>query len=113
MNISTDKKLSPDLLNPEQLSIEDMHFWSSKKCLLLFNYSNIINVVILNKNNVCEVIDYLLSIGIEIETLAQMLSDRLDLFIKPVSEIKDSFERFNVENLVTIINDDIVNLKFV
>jgi len=96
-----------DFLKKYNISDEDINIISNN------NYSNIINVVILNKNNVCEVIDYLLSIGIEIETLAQMLSDRLDLFIKPVSEIKDSFERFNVENLVTIINDDIVNLKFV
>lgn len=96
-----------DFLKKYNISDEDINIISNN------NYSNIINVVILNKNNVCEIIDYLLSIGIEIETLAQMLSDRLDLFIKPVSEIKDSFERFNVENLVTIINDDIVNLKFV
>jgi hypothetical protein len=96
-----------DFLKKYNISDEDINIISNN------NYSNIINVIILNKNNVCEIIDYLLSIGIEVDTLAQMLSDRLDLFIKPVSEIKDSFERFNVENLVTIINDDIVNLKFV
>ena len=96
-----------DFLKKYNISDEDINIISNN------NYSNIINVIILNKNNVCEIIDYLLSIGIEVDTLAQMLSDRLDLFIKPVSVIKDSFERFNVENLVTIINDDIVNLKFV
>lgn len=77
------------------------------------NYEEIINVVIYNKNNVCEVIDYLLSIGIELDTLSQILSDRLDLFLKPVSFISSSFEKFNIENLVTIINDDIANLKFI
>lgn len=77
------------------------------------NYEDIINVIIYNKNNVCEVIDYLLSIGIEVPTLAQMLSDRLDLFVKNVDVVRDSFERFNVSNMVTIINDDIANLKFI
>lgn len=96
-----------DFLKKYNISDEDINIISNN------NYSNIINVIILNKDNVCSIIDYLLSIGIENETLAQMLSDRLDLFIKPVSEIKASFEKFNVENLVTIINDDIVNLKFV
>ena len=77
------------------------------------NYEDIINVIIYNKNNVCDVIDYLLSIGIEVPTLAQMLSDRLDLFVKSVDLVRDSFEKFNVANMVTIINDDIANLKFI
>ena len=76
------------------------------------NYQSVLNVIVYNKNNVCEVIDYLLSIGIEVPTLAQILSDRLDLFLKPVDFIKAGFEKFNVSNLVTIINDDICNLKF-
>ena len=76
------------------------------------NYENIINIIIYNKNNVCEIIDYLLSIGIEVPTLSQILSDRLDIFMKNVDDIKSSFEKFNVSNLVAIINDDIANLKF-
>lgn len=76
------------------------------------NYDNIINTVIFNKDSVCEVIDYLLSINIEEFTLAQMLSDRLDIFMKSVDEVRDAFEMYNLENMVTIINDDIANLKF-
>ena len=76
------------------------------------NYDNIINTVIFNKDSVCEVIDYLLSINIEESTLAQMLSDRLDIFMKSVDEVRDAFETYNLENVVTIINDDIANLKF-
>lgn len=76
------------------------------------NYDDVLNVIIYNKNNVCEVIDYMLSIGIDKSTLAQILSDRLDLFIKPVDSIKERFNKFNLNNLVTIINDDIANLKF-
>ena len=77
------------------------------------NYDNVINIIIYNKNNVCEIIDYFLSIVIEVPTLAQMLSDRLDLFIQPIDDLKVAFDKFNVENLVTIINDDIANLKFI
>ncbi len=76
------------------------------------NYDNIINTIIFNKDSVSEVIDYLLSIGIEEPTLAQMLSDRLDLFMKSVDEVRDAFDMFNIENMVTIVNDDIANLKF-
>lgn len=76
------------------------------------NYDTVLRAVCYNHNNVCEIIDYFLSIGIEKGTLAQMLSDRLDLFLKSIDEIKSSFEKFNLENIVTIINDDIANLKF-
>lgn len=96
-----------DFLKRYELSDDDINIIKNN------NYENIINVIIYNKNNVCEVIDYLLSIGIEVPALAQMLSDRLDLFIKPIDEIRESFEKFNVDNLVTIINDDIANLKFI
>ena len=96
-----------DFLKKYELTDEDINIIKNN------NYENIINVIIYNKNNVCEIIDYLLSIGIEVPTLAQMLSDRLDLFIQPIDYIKDAFDKFNVDNLVTIINDDIANLKFI
>ncbi len=96
-----------DFLKKYELSDEDINIIKNN------NYENIINVIIYNKNNVCEIIDYLLSIGIEVPTLAQMLSDRLDLFVQPIDDIKEAFDKFNVDNLVTIINDDIANLKFI
>ena len=96
-----------DFLKKYDISDEDINIIKNN------NYENIINVIIYNKNNVCEIIDYLLSIGIEVPTLAQMLSDRLDLFVQPIDDIKEAFDKFNVDNLVTIINDDIANLKFI
>ena len=96
-----------DFLKKYGLNDEDLNIIKNN------NYEDVINIIIYNKNNVCDVVDYLLSIGIEVLTLSQMLSDRLDLFIKSVDDIKGSFEKFNVDNLVTIINDDIANLKFI
>lgn len=96
-----------DFLKKYDLTDEDINIIRNN------NYDNILNVIIYNKNNVCMVIDYLLSIGIEVPTLSQMLSDRIDLFLNSVDDVKASFEKFNVSNLVTIINDDIANLKFI
>ena len=96
-----------DFLKKYDISDDDINIIKNN------NYESILSVVSYNKNNVCEVIDYLLSIGIEVPALSQMLSDRLDLFLKPVDIIRDGFEKFNVSNLVTIINDDICNLKFI
>lgn len=95
-----------DFLKKYNISEEDINI------IVNNNYDNIINTIIFNKDSVCEVIDYLLSIGIEEPTLAQMLSDRLDLFMKSVDEVRDAFDMFNIENMVTIVNDDIANLKF-
>ena len=95
-----------DFLKKYNISDEDINI------IVNNNYDNIINTIIFNKDYVCEVIDYLLSIGIEEPTLAQMLSDRLDLFMKSVDEVRDAFDMFNIENMVTIVNDDIANLKF-
>ena len=96
-----------DFLKKYELSDSDINIIKNN------NYENIINVIIYNKKNVCDVVDYLLSIGIEVSTLAQILSDRLDLFLKPVDDVKAAFDKFNIESLVTIINDDIANLKFI
>ncbi len=95
-----------DFLKKYNLSDDDINIITNN------NYDNVINTIIFNKDSVCEVIDYLLSIGIEEPTLAQMLSDRLDLFMKSVDEVRDAFDMFNIENMVTIVNDDIANLKF-
>lgn len=96
-----------DFLKKYELTDEDITIIKNN------NYDSIINIIIYNKNNVCEVIDYLLSIGIETATLSQILSDRLDLFMKPVDNVRSSFDKYNIESLVTIINDDIANLKFI
>ncbi len=95
-----------DFLKKYNISDDDINI------IINNNYDNVINTIIFNKDSVCEVIDYLLSIGIEEPTLAQMLSDRLDLFMKSVDEVRDAFDMFNIENMVTIVNDDIANLKF-
>lgn len=95
-----------DFLKKYNISDDDINI------IINNNYDNVINTIIFNKDSVCEVIDYLLSIGIEEPTLSQMLSDRLDIFMKSVDEVRDAFDMFNIDNMVTIVNDDIANLKF-
>ncbi len=95
-----------DFLKSYDISDDDINI------IMNNNYESVINTIIFNKKYVIEVIEYLLSIGIEVPTLAQMLSDRLDIFMKSVDVVKDAFEKYNLSNMVTIINDDIANLKF-
>lgn len=57
------------------------------------------------EENVKEVIEYLLSIKVEV--LDNLLTDRLELFFIPKEEIKKRFETYNIEVLVQLINEDI------
>lgn len=57
------------------------------------------------EENVKEVIEYLLSIKVEV--LDNLLTDRLELFFIPKEKIKQRFETYNIEVLVQLINEDI------
>lgn len=59
----------------------------------------------LKESNVRKVIDYLLSIKVEV--LDSLLINRLELFFIPEEEIKHRFETYNIEVLVQLINEDI------
>lgn len=72
------------------------------------NYKEVVSVFVNNKDNVCLVLDYLINIGIK--PLVELLTDRMDFFMRPLEGIKQSFDKYNVDSLVSIINDDIANL---
>lgn len=57
------------------------------------------------QENVKEVIEYLLSIKIEV--IDKLLIGRLELFFIPKEKIKKRFENYNLEVLVQLINEDI------
>lgn len=59
----------------------------------------------LHEENVKEVIEYLLSI--QVEVIDNLLTDRLELFFLPKEEIKKRFETYNTKVLVQLINEDI------
>ena len=59
----------------------------------------------IHEENVKEVIEYLLSI--QIEVIDNLLPDRLELFFLPKEEIKKRFETYNTKVLVQLINEDI------
>lgn len=59
----------------------------------------------IHEENVKEVIEYLLSI--QIEVIDNLLADRLELFFLPKEEIKKRFETYNTKVLVQLINEDI------
>lgn len=57
------------------------------------------------KENVLEVIRYLESIYVEV--LDELLINRLELFLLPKRKIQERFEKYNIQVLVELINEDI------
>lgn len=57
------------------------------------------------KDNVTKVINYLRSINVK--NIDDILLNRLELFYVPVNKIKESFEKYNINVLVQLLNEDI------
>ena len=57
------------------------------------------------KENVLEAIRYLESIHVEV--LDELLINRLELFLLPKRKIQERFEKYNIQVLVELINEDI------
>ena len=74
------------------------------------NDSSIIQSVIYNEQNVGKIINYFKEINIEV--IDELLISRLELFTIDVSKIKSEINKYNVEILVNLINEDINSINF-
>ena len=75
------------------------------------NDSSIIQSVIYNEHNVGKIINYFKEINIEV--IDELLISRLELFTVDVSKIKSEINKYNVEILVNLINEDINSINFI
>ena len=75
------------------------------------NDSSIIQSVIYNEHNVGKIINYFKEINIEV--IDELLISRPELFTVDVSKIKSEINKYNVEILVNLINEDINSINFI
>lgn len=75
------------------------------------NDSSIIQSVIYNEHNVGKIINYFKEINIEV--IEELLISRLELFTVDLSKIKSEINKYNVEILVNLINEDINSINFI
>lgn len=71
------------------------------------NSKNIINNIILNKENVCEIIDYFLALDLEQETIKKMFKLQIGIFFKTKKELIDAFEEYEMESIIKSLNYDV------
>lgn len=75
------------------------------------NDSSIIQSVIYNEQNVGKIINYFKEINIEV--IDELLISRPELFTVDISKIKSEINKYNVEILVNLINEDINSINFI
>ena len=75
------------------------------------NDTSIIQALIYNEQNVGQIINYFKEINIEV--IDELLISRPELFTVDVSKIKSEINKYNVEILVNLINEDINSINFI
>ncbi len=77
------------------------------------NYENILENIKLNHENVQSIIDYLLGIGIERETLKELFMYQIGLFFKTKEEIQTSFDEYEIDSIVKSLNFDADSVELI
>ena len=70
-----------------------------------------ITMLLHNEEEVEEIIEYFQKIGITV--VDELLISRLDIFFHEVEAIKNEFNKYNIEVLVNLINEDINAINFI
>ena len=75
------------------------------------NDEMLVSNIELESDNIILNLNYLKKIGIR--RMDDLLIQRLDLFFIPNKKLKEEIERFNIEVLVNLINQDFNNLELI
>ena len=77
------------------------------------NSENTLRNVKMNLANVISVIDYLLSLGITVETLKELFVHQIGIFHKTKTEIERVFDEYEIESIVKSLNFDVNTLDLI
>ena len=78
-----------------------------------YNYDYIVENISINKENVENIIEYLISIGIERSTVKEIFMYQVGLFFKTFDEIKASFDEYEIDSIVKSLNYDVNNIELI
>ena len=77
------------------------------------NANNVINNMILCKEDIQDIISYLMEIGIEQQTIKEIFMYQVRLFFKTKEEIKNSFDEYELDSIVKSLNYDVNNIELI
>ena len=71
------------------------------------NGEAIIKNIELNKNNVIEVIDYLLEVGVDKNVIRDLFIEQIGMFFRTKEEIADVFDEYEIDSIIKSLNYDV------
>ena len=79
----------------------------------IYNYYYIEECIEINQEKVLDIIEYLLSIGIEKNTIKELFMYQVGIFFKTRDEIKSSFDEYEIDSIVKSLNYDVNNVELI
>lgn len=71
------------------------------------NGESIVKNVVLNKDNVIEVIDYLLDVGVNKSVIKDLFIEQIGMFFRTKEEIVDVFDEYEIDSIIKSLNYDV------
>lgn len=71
------------------------------------NDISIIKNIVLNRKKVCEVIDYLIEVGIEKSVIRDLFLEQIGMFFRTKEEIRDVFDEYEIDSIIKSLNYDV------
>lgn len=78
-----------------------------------YNYDYIEECIEINQEKVLDIIEYLLSIEIEKNTIKELFMYQVGIFFKTRDEIKSSFDEYEIDSIVKSLNYDVNNVELI
>ncbi len=90
-----------DFLLKYDMSSEDIEEITNR------NDEAIIKNVSLNRDNVIEVIDYLLEVGVDKSVIKDLFVEQIGMFFRTKDEIADVFDEYEIDSIIKSLNYDV------
>ena len=71
------------------------------------NGESIVKNIILNKDNVIKVIDYLLEVGVNKSVIRDLFIEQIGMFFRTKEEIVDVFDEYEMDSIIKSLNYDV------
>ena len=71
------------------------------------NGESIVKNIALNKDNVIEVIDYLLEVGVNKNVIKDLFVEQIGMFFRTKEEIADVFDEYEMDSIIKSLNYDV------
>lgn len=79
----------------------------------MHNSDNVLNNIVLNKDNVIDVIQYLLKFGINNVTLDDLFIYQIGIFFRTRKELEKAFDEYETDSVIKSLNYDVNTIDLI